>query len=134
MGCRNSVQSIAERLNKVFRIVIGGAPKIPPQLAVIGATLRPGLNPQLIASRIMRRRSEVGGIVGPAPDGSQNVTEGEMAIIVEEIVNAIQLEAKIDVVLPPGSVMVTASGGNAGGPIVVTGTNINIPSGNAIIQ
>jgi hypothetical protein len=134
MASKNSVQSIVQKLTTIFKIGIPPAPKIPPQLGVIGAVLRPGLNPQLIASRIMRRRSEVGGVVGPAPDGTQNVTEGEIAIMVEEIINAIQFEAKIDVLFPPDSIRILSTGANNGGPVVCDGRNINIPVGTAIIQ
>ena len=44
-------------------------------------------------------------------------------IRIEEIVDAIKTKMKIEAAFPPG-VPITASGGNAGGPIVVNGTTI----------
>ena len=49
-------------------------------------------------------------------------------IRIEEIVNAIITEMRIDVTVPSG-VPIQATGGNAGGPIVVVGSTIlDIPA------
>jgi hypothetical protein len=131
---RNTIQNIASRVSKIFEIAQPPAQVVPPFMNVMGASLRPGLSAKLIASRIIKRRSEAGAITGPAPDGTQNVSEAEIVIMIEEIVNALCFEAKIDVAFAPGSILVTASGANGGGPVLVTGSNISTPGGTAILQ
>lgn len=54
-------------------------------------------------------------------------------IRVEEIVNALLTKAKIEVAIPPGTT-VQASGGNAGGPIIVIGTTLTLSKGEGIIR
>jgi hypothetical protein len=54
-------------------------------------------------------------------------------IRVEEIVNALLTKAKIEVAIPPGT-QITATGGNAGGPIVVQGATIQISKGEGIVR
>jgi len=134
MACKNSVQSIAEKLANVFKIVIPGAPKIPPQLLSIGGELRPGLNKEIITSRIISSFSQIGLKNGPAPDGSQNVMEGYTALVVDKLVDALCLEAKVDVSMPIASLSIVSNGANAGGPVVSQGTNIMPSSGTAVIQ
>ena len=51
------------------------------------------------------------------------------AIRVEEIINAIRDDGQIQISIPPGAIQFTGSGSNAGGPVVVVGTNINFISG-----
>jgi hypothetical protein len=55
-------------------------------------------------------------------------------IRMEEIVNAIQTEAKVTTIIDPGAIIINASGANAGGPVTVVGTNINIPSAQGVVQ
>ena len=39
----------------------------------------------------------------------------------------------VDIIIPPGTIQMTAVGANAGGPILVQGANTTISSGNGII-
>ncbi len=96
---------------------------LPPILVKLGGSKRPGLSPSTIASRIIARQSEAGVKAGLLPDGSDNLSEKMERIRIEEIVNAIITEMRIDVTIPTG-VPIQATGGNAGGPIVVVGSTI----------
>ncbi|MCK9544087.1 MAG: hypothetical protein M0R03_18875, partial [Novosphingobium sp.] len=109
-------------------------PEVPPFLLVSGAKLRPGLSAKTIASNIIKRQSEANAHSGKMADGSDNIMEKMYVIIVEEIINAIVYNAKVDVAVDIGAIKVIAQGGNAGGPIVVQGTNVMPASGYGTIR
>ena len=100
---------------------------------LICSKFREGLSAIDIASKIIERKKEIGIDIGPLPSGAENI-ELQMEIIrVEEILNALLTKAKIEVAIPPGT-SVTATGANAGGPIVVQGTTVSISKGEGIIR
>jgi len=112
-------------INTLFKIITNALnatrtppPEIPPALLLVGAKLRPGLSPIMIASKIITRQSEAGAPVGLLPSGANNISEMMEAIRVEEIISALQTDARIDVAISPG-ITLTATGGNVGGPVQV---------------
>ena len=54
-------------------------------------------------------------------------------IRIEEIINALTTDAVIEIEIPPG-IKLTASGGNAGGPIQVVGATLDIVKAKGIIR
>ena len=101
-------------------------PTIPPVLIMSGAAFRTGLSPRKIAARIIARQSEAGAYSGILPDGSANVMEQMELIRVQEIINALQTEARITTVIPPG-IPVSIAG-------AVVGATTSYAEGNTIIQ
>jgi len=130
----SSISSIINILAAAFTIPKKPLSPLPPQLLVIGANLRPGLSPRTIASRIIARQSEAGAPTGDVFSESNNVMESMTNIIVEELVSAIQLEAKIEIVIPPGVQVMSTGIGNMGGPVVSQGVTTNIASGKGVIR
>ena len=128
-----SITSIFKIISSAIDASRTPPPEIPSILLFAGAKLRPGLSPITIASRIIARQSEAGAPVGVLPSGGTNISEIMEMIRVEEIINAIQTEARIDVAISPG-IALTATGGNAGGPIQVVGLTTSIGSGNGIVR
>ena len=108
-------------------------PEIPSFLLLTGAKLRPGLSPSMIAAKIISRQHEAGIPAGVLPSGNKNISELMEVIRVEEIINAILTDARIDVAISPG-LPVQANGGNTGGPVTVLGSTIGLGSGNGIIR
>jgi hypothetical protein len=106
---------------------------LPPPLIMVGAKLRPGISAQSIASEIISKQSDSGRVVGDVFADGPNVEEAMELIRVQQIVNTILNEAKVDVVIPPG-VAVTAVGGNAGGPVVCQGFTTAMGIGDGIIR
>lgn len=106
---------------------------IPADILVCSAIARPGLSAMVIASNIIRRQSEAGAPVGASADGSANVSEAMERIRVEEMVKALKMDARIQVGLPIGGIQITGTGANAGGPVAITGFNINNAHGDGII-
>jgi hypothetical protein len=108
----------------VFSSAKTPAPEVPAELLLTGATLRSGLSPSNIVSKIIERQAEAGASFGPMPDGSANVMEAMWRIAIEEIINGIIVDSKVDIVIPPSSITITSNGANGGGPMVSIGTNI----------
>jgi hypothetical protein len=90
---------------------------------ILLAKTRPGLNAEILTSSVVARFPEIGIPTGPLIGGTPNVMEKYTSVLCEEIVEAIQSDMRVDVVTDPGAT-VSASGGNAGGPVVTIGATI----------
>jgi len=106
---------------------------IPTATILAGAPFREGLSSIDIASKIIQRKKDLGVPIGPLPSGGDNLDLMMETIRVEEITNAILTKLKVEVAIPPG-ISVTATGGNAGGPIVVQGVTTSIVKGQGIAR
>lgn len=93
---------------------------IPQMLLAKG---RPGLSAEILSSSIISRFPEVGIPNGPLVGGATNVMENLIKVVCEEWVDAIQSDMRVDIVTDAGAT-VTASGGNAGGPVVCVGATV----------
>ena len=122
----NSISSVLEKARAPIAT-------IPAILLICSAIKRPGLSAMMIASRIIKRQSEAGAPFGAAADGSANVAEAMERIRVEEMVNALKMESRVQIGMPIGGVQIMATGANSGGPVVVNGFNINMPHGDGIV-
>jgi hypothetical protein len=119
-GIQKITNSINELLDKVRIPVI---PK-PAILLICSVFRRPGLSAMMIASKVIKRQSEFGAPTGALPDGTSNKMNSLIYIMTEEIVREIQKSCVVESVVMPGSMVITGFGANAGGPVVITGTNI----------
>jgi hypothetical protein len=129
----SSINGILNLILTSFQIPEPPVEPLPPPLIMVGAKLRPGLSAQAIASEIICRQPDAGRVVGDVFADGPNVEEAMELIRVQEIINAILNEAKVDVIIPPG-VAVTAFGGNAGGPVVSQGFTTAMGIGDGIIR
>lgn len=128
-------------LNKVLKMVSGvfkSAKKpltpLPPPLILAGANLRTGLSAKDITARILSRQSEAGAPIGDIYSENGNIAEKMELIRVEEIIKALHLEGKVEIVIAPG-VQVTSMGiGNLGGPVVSQGATTSIAFGQGVIR
>ncbi len=131
-GLITSIQSISGIFKNLFKPSTPLQP-ITKQEILVGSKFREGLSAIDIASKIIERKKEIGVGIGPLPSGAQNIDLQMEVIRVEEILNALLTKAKIEVAIPPGT-LIQAQGGNAGGPIVVVGTTTSISKGEGIIR
>ena len=130
----NNISNIINGFNKVLSISnVGKAPSVPTVIILLGVPRRSGLSPTKIAARIIARKSEAGLPVGVLPTGEASPDEIMEQIRIEEIIKALQEEAKITVALPPG-ITVQASGISPAGPVTVVGASIKPFKGYGIIQ
>tara|TARA_R110002020_G_scaffold10955_4_gene41539 strand:+ start:1505 stop:1921 length:417 start_codon:yes stop_codon:yes gene_type:complete len=124
-------KSILSGLLNLFKVPTTTSQKMPPPI-ILATSSRPGMSPTQIAARIIQRQSEAGIPVGPLPSGQISPAEIMERIRIEEIVNSLTSEARIDVAILPGTAL-QGTGGNAGGPVQIVGTTLGIGTGNAQI-
>jgi hypothetical protein len=132
----NFTGGISEIINLIlaaFSTINIPLPQLPPPLLFIGAQLRPGLSTSDIAARIISRQSEAGLQVGNVFGDGPNTAEAMELIRIEEIVSALQTEAKIDVCIPPG-IGITAIGVGPTGPIISQGATTVISNASGILS
>ena len=107
-------------------------PKIPAILVLTGAQFRSGLSPRKIASRIITRQHEAGAPQGPLPSGGENISEKMEIIRIEEIVSALQNEAKVETTIKAGQQIDGTFVGVGSG--YIKGVTITTGKGNAVIR
>lgn len=97
---------------------------LPPFLLKCTAMTRPGLSAYKIATNIIKEHEILKIPTGPNPDGSDNMINQFVYNIVKCFVDALQKDASIQAALPTQSLLIQATGANAGGPFTCTGTNL----------
>ena len=128
-----SIKKICDGIEKAIEYCRVPMTYIPAAMLVCSAVQRPGLSAMIIASNIIRRQAEAGAPFGNSADGSANVSEAMERIRVEEMVKALKMDARVQIGLPIGGIQITGTGGNAGGPVQITGFNINNAHGDGIV-
>lgn len=109
-----------------FSSLIMDERNVLPKLGIYKILLgkaRPGLDASAISSSVISRFKEAGIPTGPLSEGVPNAMEELVKILLEEMVDAIQNEMRVDVAVDIG-MNVLSQGANAGGPVVSTGSNL----------
>lgn len=128
------ISEITDNLTDVFSNARQPFQKLPALPLQAEANQRKGLSATDIASRIIERLPDAGIPTGPNPDGSRNTINDFVKIISEEFVNAIKRDSLVLLTIPSGSIKITATGGNVGGPVESTGQNWNYPEMKGVVQ
>lgn len=131
---QNSMNNILKLISGAFQVPKKPLTPLPPPIILTGANLRTGLSAKDIASRIISRQGEAGAPVGDIYSESGNISEMMEVIRIQEIINALHLEAKIEIVIPPGVQVTTVGVGNAGVPVLSQGATSIIAVGNGVIR
>jgi hypothetical protein len=124
--------TIANLFKNVFTVPAPLKP-INKETILAGVKFREGLSAIDIATRIIDRKKSIGIGIDNLPSGAQNIDLLMETIRVEEIINALLTNAKIEVSIPPGTRVIT-QGANAGGPMISIGTTSTISKGEGIIR
>lgn len=123
------IQQICQTITNFFSNVRPPFPQLSRLLLVCSMIRRPGLSVIQSTANIVKDLNKLGIPTGPMPDGSANLTVGVTFANTKEYYRGFKKDASIQVGFQPGSMMVTAYGGNAGGPIVVNGINMSAGQG-----
>jgi hypothetical protein len=129
-----SISSVIDIITSAFTIPKVPLTPLPPPLLLVGANLRAGVTPSEITSRIISRQSDAGLVVGDVFGDGPNRNEAMELIRIEEIINALLNEAKIEVVIPPGIAVTTIGIGNLGALVISQGVTTNIAVGSGVIR
>lgn len=119
-----TLDKITKVINNAINSLSTPAQTLPAALLYCVAIKRAGLSPSKIAAKVISNNSEIGIPSGTLPDGSPNLINQYTYNIVKCVVDAIKEDGVVHVAIPEGSIMVQATGGNAGGPVTCVGTNI----------
>lgn len=119
------IQQICNTITNFFKNVRPPFPQLSRLLVVCSAIKRPGLSTIQSTANIVKDLNKLGIPTGPMPDGSPNLTVALAFASTKEIYRGMKEDASIQVGCQPGTMMVTAYGSNAGGPIVVQGMNMS---------
>ena len=130
----NSISGVLNLILTAFSIPTEPIAPLPPQLIMVGGSLRPGLSASAIAARITSRRSEAGLPTGDVFADGPNKEEVLETIRAEEYINALQNETVVNVVIPPGVSVTTTGVGNLGAPVISQGATTSMGVGNGIIR
>ena len=118
------IEQICNAIQNLFKNVRTPFPQISRTLLVSSIPQRPGLSNYQSIANVTKELSKMGIPTGPMPDGSPNLTVAFAAALTEETFRAIKHDMSIQVGSTPGTMEIMAQGANAGGPIVVMGTNL----------
>lgn len=132
MALNNIIQSLSSFIQTKLSI-----PLIPiSAIMLICSTLkRPGMSPMLTTSKIIDRLgSEVGAPIGVNIDGSPNMMNQMLFVVVDEMMNALKLDGKVEIGIAPGGIISAGTGTATGGLVTVTTTNVSPVSGSGIIR
>ena len=130
MNISNIIDSITNTLDSAKM----PANVLPPFLLKCTALNRPGLSAYKIASRIIENNKALGIPVEDNPDGTANLINQYTYNVVKCMVDAIKNDASVQVARPQQSLLIQATGGNAGGPVTCIGSNLLDSIGNGIMQ
>ena len=130
MNISNIIDSITNTLDSAKM----PANVLPPFLLKCTALNRPGLSAYKIASRIIENNKALGIPVEDNPDGTANLINQYTYNVVKCMVDAIKNDASVQVAIPQQSLLIQATGGNAGGPVTCIGSNLIDSIGNGIMQ
>lgn len=128
------IKTISDGIGAAFDFIRPALIPIPPLILVCSVMNRPGLSAIALAAAIIRRLPEAGINTDAGPDGSQNKVTAFVRIFSEEIVNELKNNARIDLVIAPGSMTSFGTGANAGGPVTIFSTNTMPSSASGIIR
>jgi hypothetical protein len=120
MGIDTIVNKISSVLEKIKPPII----PIPAFLLLCTLFNRPGASAMNVASNVIKRQSEFGAPTGVLPDGSPNKMNSLIYLIASEVFRELTENGVVEVAIPPSSLIITGTGANAGGPVVITGTNV----------
>ena len=129
-----NIKSLIELVNNALDAARKPVTALAAFLIYATAVQRPGISRNKITGDIIADNATLGINTGQMPDGTDNVVNQFVANVVEKVIDTLKDDALVECVIPTGSLIVEANGGNAGGPVVAIGTNINNAKGYGVIR
>lgn len=127
MAMNNIIQRLSSFIQNKLSI-----PLIPISgIMLLCSTIkRPGMSPMLITAKIIDQLGEKGVPIGVNIDGSPNLMNQMYFTMVDQIINAIKMDGKVEIAIPPGAIV---SSGFANGVPVIS-NNVVAVSGSGIVR
>lgn len=131
---KQTIKNVLELTDSAIDAIRKPVEKLPAMMIYATAVSRPGISREKITADIIAENATYGINTGQMPDGTDNVVNKFVFNVVEKVVDELKESAVVECVIPKGSVVVTAKGENAGGPVVAVGTNVNDAKGYGVIR
>ena len=128
------LKEILKSIDKAIDAARTPVRKLAGMMIYATAVQRPGISKIKISSEVISENETLGIMTGEMPDGTDNIVNEFVFNMTEKIIDTLKDDAKIECVVPIGSIIVEAKGGNAGGPVEAVGTNINMANAVGIIR
>lgn len=128
------IKNLLETVNTALDAARQPANTLVGFLIYATAVHRPGISKLKITSEIISDNASLGINTGQMPDGTENVVNQFVSNVVEKVVDTLKDDAMVECVIPSGSIIVSAKGANAGGPVIAVGTNINDAKGYGVVR
>lgn len=127
MAMNNIIQRLSSFIQNKLSI-----PLIPiSAIMLLCSTIkRPGMSPMLITAKIIDQLGEKGIPIGVNIDGSPNLMNQMYFTMVDQIINSIKMDGKVEIAISPGAIV---SSGFANG-VPVMSNNVNVVSGSGIVR
>ena len=120
------ISTITQGITSAFSLLRTPAPPIPPILLLCETLNRPGLSAMALTTAVIARLPEIGIETGVNPDGSANMVNLFIKVLIEEIVKEIKNNAVVYSAMPPGSLnIVGVSAGLGGGAVTASNAGIS---------
>ena len=116
-----NIKNLFETVNTALDAARKPASTLAAMMIYATAVSRPGISKIKITSEIISDNEPLGINTGKMPDGTDNVVNKFVNNVIEKVVDTLKDDAMVECVVPIGSLIVEANGGNAGGPIVAIG-------------
>ena len=125
-----SIKQILSTLQSVFGLPDIPLPVITAKELSIGARSRSGISRIDTTARIISRCAAQGMDIGPAEDGSENISIKAKKIMADEIMRELQTKSKVEIVIPEGAIVLSTPidgvlSVTPAGAVVGTLSNIN---------
>ena len=119
-----NIATVIDLISKKLNGISVPANTLPPILLKAAAFCRSGLSAYKTTAKIIENNKLLGIPTDKNPDGSENKINQYTYNMVKCIFDALQEDAAVHVSIPMESLMIQVTGGNAGGPVTCTGTNL----------
>lgn len=127
------ISAMLSNLKKLLSFKSVSSQSIPSPL-ILAASNRSGLSETRVYNKVIESMKKMDIPVGDMPDGSPNLYTTLTYIIIQEILNDIRENAKIQVAIEPFGNVTTTGTDAVGIPVVTNGVVTNIQTGSAIIN
>lgn len=120
-----NIKGVADAIKGMFNGTKNVSQSLPALLLFCTTMRRPGTSAMETTANIIQDYGKIGIPTGTNTDGTPNLINAYTYLVVRNIYKDIKQNGVGEGVMSPGSIQFTGTGGNAGGPVVVQGTNIN---------
>lgn len=127
------INSVINSIKKITSLKFKVAKPLPSPIVLLGRN-RSGMSAIRVTNRVLEQKQKLGLPVGTRDNGEANYDDQMIQVIVKEVIREIKENAVIQVSIDPSTAIVTAAGGNSGGPVTVAGTVVNIQTGVGVMQ